>query len=59
MRGLVAAEQFYGPYRKKAFVLLAAILLLLGSLMVFPDSLSVLKTPETGKEIQTVMAKFN
>lgn len=59
MRGLVAAEQFYGPYRKKAFVLLAAIFILLGSLMVFPDSLAVLKTAKTGKEIQTVMAKFN
>jgi uncharacterized protein (TIGR02246 family) len=59
MRGLVAAEQFYGTYKKKTVVLLAAIFILLGSLMVFPDSLSVPKAAKTRKEIQTVMAKFN
>jgi ketosteroid isomerase-like protein len=58
MRDLVAAEQFYGTYRKKTVVLLSAIFILLGSLMVFPDSLSVPKTSKTRKEIQTVMAKF-
>jgi uncharacterized protein (TIGR02246 family) len=59
MRGLVAAEQFYGTYKKKTVVLFAAIFILLGSLMVFPDSLSVPKAAKTRKEIQTVMAKFN
>jgi ketosteroid isomerase-like protein len=59
MRGLVAAEQFYRTYNKKTVVLLAAIFILLGSLMVFPDSLSVPKTAKTRKEIQTVMVKFS
>jgi uncharacterized protein (TIGR02246 family) len=59
MRDLVAAERFYGTYKKKIAVLLAAIFILLGSLMVFPDTLSVLNTAKTKKEIQAVMAEFN
>jgi ketosteroid isomerase-like protein len=59
MRGLVAAEQFYGTYKKKTVVLFAAIFILLGSLMVFPDSLSAPKAVKTRKEIHTVMLKFS
>jgi ketosteroid isomerase-like protein len=59
VRGLVAAEQFYGTYKKKTVVLFAAIFILLGSLMVFPDSLSAPKAAKTRKDIQTVMMKFS
>lgn len=59
MRDLVAAERFYGTYKKKMVVLLTAILILLGSLMVFPETLSVLKSAKTRKEIKAVMTDFN
>ena len=59
MRDLVAAERFYGTYEKKIVLLLTAIFVLLGSLMVFPETLSVLKTAKTRKEIQAMMSEFN
>ena len=59
MRGLIAAEKFYGTKKKKLAILFAVIALLLTGVMVFPGNLSAPKNARIKKEIQTFMAEYN
>jgi len=59
MRGLIAAEKFYGTKKKKLAILFAVIAILLTGVMVFPGSLSSPKNSRIKKEIQTLLAAYN
>jgi len=59
MRGLIAAEKFYGTKKKKLAILFAVIAILLTGVMVFPGNLSAPKNARIKKEIQTLMTAYN
>lgn len=59
MRGLIAAEKFYGTKKKKIAILISVITVLLAGVMVFPGNLSAPKNARIKKEIQTFMTSYN
>ena len=60
MRDLVAAERFYGKNRKKKIGLLIIFLIIIaGSVAVFPGSISNLTKRKTEKEIHVLLVQFN
>jgi len=59
MRGLIAAEKYYGTRNKKIAIALSVITILLIGVIVFPGTLSAPRNARIKKEIERLMNAFN
>ena len=59
MRGLIAAEKFYGTRKKKIAIAIMAITILLVGVIVFPGTLSAPRNARIKKEIKTRITAYN
>lgn len=59
MRGLIAAEKFYGTKKKKIAIAIMAITILLVGVIVFPGTLSAPRNARIKKDIEALMTAYN
>lgn len=59
MRGLIAAEKYYGTRKKKIAIVISAITILLIGVMVFPGTISTPRNTQIKKEVEALMTTYN